>query len=383
MSPKLYFLQVAGFITVAMSTLIACNETGNSGDGLKTVLPPKPEPKGYVCYRTTGEIIPDGNLTEADWMAAPWTDDFVDIEGKAKPEPRFKTHARMLWDSTCLYIAAQLEEPHLWARLRQRDTIIFYDHDFEVFIDPDGDTHGYYELEVNAFGTAWDLLLPKPYRDGGPAINSWDIQGLKVGISHQGTINDPGDIDTGWTVELALPLDVLREYSGSASTPVAGDQWRINFSRVEWRTVVTDGSYRKEIDPATGKSYPEDNWVWSPQGRINMHMPEMWGYIQFSALSCGTGTEPFRMDPDRDIKWALRTVYYSQAEYLKQHQRFAKSISSLGLTQADFPVGTGIPKLKATERTFEAWIPAVGSSDPWSVREDGRLLKRLPVLAGT
>ena len=371
-----------GFTAAILSALISCSQTGKPSGGLPTVLPPRPEPKGYVCYRTTGEIIPDGNLTEADWIAAPWTDYFMDIEGKGKPVPRFKTHAKMLWDSSFLYIAAQLEEPHLWARLKQRDTVIFYDHDFEVFIDPDGDTHGYYELEVNALGTAWDLLLPKPYRDGGPAINSWDIRGLKVGIGHQGTVNEPSDRDTGWTVELALPLDVLREYSGSATTPVPGDQWRINFSRVEWKTVVTGGSYQKETDPSTGKSYPEDNWVWSPQGRINMHMPEMWGYVQFSSLPCGTATEHFRQDPDLDIKWALRTVYYCQVEYLQQHQHFAKSIRSLGLSGEDFPLGIGMPELKATERTFEAWIPADEISDPWSVREDGRLQKRLPVLTG-
>jgi|GEM_PF-5265226 len=42
---------------------------------------------------------------------------------------------------------------------------VFYDNDFEVFIDPDGDTHRYYELEINAFGTEWDLFLDRPYRD--------------------------------------------------------------------------------------------------------------------------------------------------------------------------------------------------------------------------
>ena len=26
---------------------------------------------------------------------------------------------------------------------------------------------------------------------------------------------------------------------------------------------------------------PEDNWVWSPQGAINMHLPERWGRLRF------------------------------------------------------------------------------------------------------
>ena len=32
--------------------------------------------------------------------------------------------------------------------------MIFYDNDFEVFLDPNGDTHEYYELEINALGTS-------------------------------------------------------------------------------------------------------------------------------------------------------------------------------------------------------------------------------------
>ena len=33
-----------------------------------------------------------------------------------------------------------------------------------MFIDPDGDSWLYYELEVNARGHTWDLLLARPYR---------------------------------------------------------------------------------------------------------------------------------------------------------------------------------------------------------------------------
>src|SRR3712207_6853585 len=36
-------------------------------------------------------------------------------------------------------------------RSRQHDAIIYHDNDFEVFIDPDNDTHQYFEIEVNAY----------------------------------------------------------------------------------------------------------------------------------------------------------------------------------------------------------------------------------------
>ena len=124
--------------------------------GAKVELAP---PKGYVCYRASRPPVIDGKLDEPAWRSAPWTDHFVDIEGDFKPPPRFKTRVKMLWDHLHFYIGAELEEPHVWATLTQRDSVIFHDNDFEVFIDPDGDNHNYYELEINALNSVWDLRL--------------------------------------------------------------------------------------------------------------------------------------------------------------------------------------------------------------------------------
>ncbi len=57
-----------------------------------------------------------------------------------------------------------MEEPRPWAELTLHDSVIYKENDFEVFIDPDGDNHNYYEIEINALGTVWDLFLAKPYR---------------------------------------------------------------------------------------------------------------------------------------------------------------------------------------------------------------------------
>ena len=175
-------------------------------------------PRHYVAYRTTAPIRIDGRLDDSGWGVSPWTETFVDIEGDRRPRPRLATRAKMLWDDNWFYIAAEMEEPDVWATLTERDSVIFRDNDFELFIDPDGDTHAYYELEVNALGTPWDLMLIKPYRDGGPAINGWNIDGLQVGVHVNGTLNRPGDRDQGWTVELALPWKILKEAANRSAT---------------------------------------------------------------------------------------------------------------------------------------------------------------------
>ena len=91
------------------------------------------------------------------------------------------------------------------------------------------------------------------------------VPGLRKAIHVGGTLNDPSDTDRGWTVELALPWADLAEYAGRPVPPEDGDQWRVNFSRVEWD--VTGGKRRVHKVPDT----PEHNWVWSPQGVVDMH----------------------------------------------------------------------------------------------------------------
>jgi hypothetical protein len=361
---------------------ISCSNTdATNTESITNNFPSKPNPKGYVCFRSDSPIVIDGILNEPGWESAPWTDDFVDIEGDAKPKPTHRTRAKMLWDNENLYIGAVLDDPHVWARLKQRDTVIFYDNDFEVFIDPDGDTHAYYELEVNALGTAWDLLLIKPYRDGGPPVNGWDIAGLKVGIHIDGSLNNPNDTDKGWSVEIVLPLSALSECAKGARLPVAGDQWRLGFSRVQWRTLIENGNYVKEINKETGKPYPENNWVWSPQGRINMHMPEMWGIVQFSSIASGKGQEAFQSDPDLDVKWALRMVYYAEFDYFEKHNKYSSSLSEIGINPDDFPKGIAIPVIKATETTFECYLPSFDGDSKWIIYQDSRMVSREIVLS--
>ena len=70
--------------------------------------------------------------------------------------------------------------------------------------------------------------------------------------------------DHGWTVEIAYPWQAFQSRQEVPQSQ-AGTVWRCNFSRVESKA----GQPR------------EDNWVWSPQGVINMHVPEQWGYLHF------------------------------------------------------------------------------------------------------
>ena len=235
----------------------------------------------YVVNKTDNSIKIDGKASEMSWGSASWTDDFIDIEGLKLHLPALHTRIKMLWDNKYLYILAELEEPGIWCYYATRDQIVFHENDFEIFIDPDCDTENYFEFELNAQNTLFDLFLDKPYNKKGVADISWNARGFKSAVSMEGTLNDPTDIDKKWTVEVAIPFETL-ESKGIIPFPKEGSLWKIDFSRVEWNTTIVDGKYRKIINPRTGKFLSENNWVWKAIGQINMHIPEKWGTIQFS-----------------------------------------------------------------------------------------------------
>lgn len=327
-------------------------------------------PRQTVCYRTASPLTIDGKLDEGAWRAATWSERFIDIQGDRQPP--LSTRVKMLWDDEYFYIGAELEEPHIWATLTRRDSVIFHDNDFEVFIDPDGDTHAYYELEVNAFGTVWDLMLVQPYRDGGPAIHAWDIAGLRAAVDVRGTINRPGDRDEGWTVEIAMPWEILREATPGRKPPRAGDQWRVNFSRVQWQVDVKEGAYSKRLNTSTGKPLAEDNWVWSPQGAINMHMPERWGFVQFSDAAAGTRTTSFVEDRNERVKWALRRLYYRQREFRAAHGRYAAELQALNVANIKVDGLEFRPTMQVTDSLYE--IRAAGFDGAVvRLRQDGKV----------
>ncbi len=221
-------------------------------------------PLRYEVRHTSRAPVIDGQLDDMAWREAAWSSDFVDILGEDAPKPQYRTRVKLLWDDSCLYIAAELEEPNVHAALTEHDSVIFHDNDFELFVKPVLDPASYYEFEMNARNTTWDLFLNKPYRLGGKADNSWEAAGIRTAVHVDGTLNEPGDTDRGWTVEIALPLTAFASRQ-AVLLPVDGSAWRLNFSRVEW----LPGHAR------------EENWVWSPQGVVDMHVPERWGTLVF------------------------------------------------------------------------------------------------------
>ena len=314
-------------------------------------------PKTYVAYRNFDrDLVVDGRLDDAAWQEVGFTDDFVDIS--TGTTPRLRTNVKMRFDDDFLYVGARLQETMLAANITYTchcndepgDQVVFHDNDFEIFVDADGSTHQYKEYEMNAAnmnGTSatWDLLLDKTYTDGGNenssrvyGANGWDDmvprdRGHCMTFS-DGVLNDPQHRPTFWSAEVALPLKKLAELTSAAGERVgSGKVWRINFSRVEWAlNISADGkSYLKypscQSCPDPGGDH-EDNWVWSPQGAIAMHQPEMWGWLQFS--DDGVNATAPAVNPEWPVRSAAMIAYYAQMAYRGANNgSYARSVRDL------------------------------------------------------
>ncbi|WP_114938997.1 carbohydrate-binding family 9-like protein [Mucilaginibacter endophyticus] len=323
-------------------------------------------PYSYVAKHVKQPPVIDGDVEDAVWQQAQWTQDFQDIEGRLKPAPPLQTNVKMLWDDSYLYVAARIKDPHVWATLTHHDDIIYLDNDFELFIDPNNSTHKYFEIEVNALNTIFDLFLTKPYRNGGAAVTGWDTHGLRSAVKVQGTLNSPSDTDKGWTVEMAIPFKAIAGGFNRAKIK-DGTMWRINFSRVEYDTKVQNGKYVK-LQDNNGKDLPEHNWVWSNQGLINMHYPERWGYLLFTERD----DAKFEMPYSEEQKKHLWLVYYKQKQWFKDHHEYLSSLKDLGIENKVTVTGNANElKLEATPHQFIAYITDTKTNATYSIDQDG------------
>lgn len=283
--------------------------------------------KQHIAYQTTSEIIIDGKADEASWQLARWSDYFIDILGEKAADSSIQTRYKILWDKDFLYIFAELQEPHIWTYHINSQQTISNENDFEIFIDPDNDTHDYFEFEINAQNMLTDRFLPKARRNGGQAVWDWNIRNFKSAVSLSGTINNPADIDNKWTIEVAIPFRSLTN-TDEYKVPYDGDFWKINFARVQWNVLITNGMYQK---PPNGKF--KYNWVWSPQYADNMHHPEQWGLVHFSSAEVGTIDVTPKIPIAEKYGNYLWFLYYKQMVYKKENLQYAQTLSKLGLAQ--------------------------------------------------
>jgi Carbohydrate family 9 binding domain-like len=242
---KLFFLLSAGVLLIMITAV-----TGFAS--------PKPATRHYVVKRTANPVFADGKLDEPAWQKCVR----IKLEDKNGGPTKQATYAMMVRDDRFLYIAFDCEDDHIWGTLTQHDDPIYNEEVVEIFIDADSDGDTYVEFEVSPLGVFFDgyLLNREGERD---LILAWNSKLDKWGVQLKGTVNDPSDTDTGWTVEYAIALEDI--VTGPNTPPKAGDKWRLNLYRID----------RPEGARSEGSA-------WSPVSGGTFHDPDYFGEIEFS-----------------------------------------------------------------------------------------------------
>ena len=224
--------------------------------------------------------------------------------GTGAPAP-LATTAAVLWSETHLHVAFWAEEPTPVATLTERDDLLFFENDLELFIDG-GDA--YYELEFNALGTIYEVFFvwrdaagpgtrwdtprfsvhsPRVHSFGGdydrgtaqfwtgnhPRGTRWayldyDLPDLDLRVHVDGRVNDPATISRGWTAEVTIPWAGAL---GPRQRPVAAAQGR---------RYLGHALRPLPADRASGRQGAA-GWCAHPFGVADTHVPECFTQVRF------------------------------------------------------------------------------------------------------
>jgi hypothetical protein len=190
----------------------------------------KPMPM-YKVRRASGPVTIDGKDGEPDWKLAQASPTFEVAEGG--PKLAGSARARLLWDDKNLYAFVDVEDPDVHSQYKKQDDPLWKEDVVELFIDADRNRRGYVELQVNPRNAHFDAWFPVTRAKD--SHFEW-TSGMKSAVQVKGTIDQRGDHDKGWSVEIAIPLADVKGMDPAMKVnipPLPGDRWRLNLIRVD------------------------------------------------------------------------------------------------------------------------------------------------------
>lgn len=221
----------------------------------RTGLGPVPS---YQVRRASAPVVVDGKLNDAAWKNAgilelqfPWSE---------QTGAKQKTIARILWDDQFLYVGYECDDSDIVAHYLERDDPTYKDDAVEFFVNPDPSQTFYYGMEMNARAVLFDYFYAFPRL----LLKRLNLTGVQLATNIRGTLNQTGDKDQGWSLEVAVPW-VNYEELAKKLPPEAGSTWTANLNR--W-----DGT-----EPHRRLS------LWSDSGmdKPSPHNPERFGKLVF------------------------------------------------------------------------------------------------------
>lgn len=241
----------------------------------------EPPAKNFECRWAQAAPVIDGKLDDEAWKSAQLIDQFTLpwLQEKNRPA-KTATRARLVWDREFLYFAGDMDDSDLFADITEHDGKTWDNDVFELFFKPSADKPAYYEFQVNAAGTKFDMFIP----DRGP--NGFDFaKFLKADEFHidskvvlKGTLNQRQDKDKGWTVEGKLPWS---DFKMTGGRPDVDAVWKFALCRYDFSQEFKDG-------PELSTSAPLKS-----AKQANFHLTQDYASLKFVGPSKDNAARPF------------------------------------------------------------------------------------------
>ena len=256
-----HFSKIVIVCNVLLLSVVSCNVYAQKIEDSK-------ERPLFKVKKATAEIVVDGKMDEADWKKSTIRS-FDNVYLVEKPTDIQKTNFRMLWDDETIYLFYESEDKYITARETLRDGMPFFDDCAEFFVIPSpesGNAHICFEVNLNK--AVNDIVYVSDfYKGGGLPIKGYNPV-IKVGVQIKGTVNDNSDIDTGWSMEFAIPKEAFKGAERYFSLQ-EGTQWAFLALRQDRNEVEGERRVISTIFPVENVKDKD------------VHQPTMFGLLEF------------------------------------------------------------------------------------------------------
>ncbi|HNW58136.1 MAG TPA: carbohydrate-binding family 9-like protein [bacterium] len=217
------------------------------------------------CPRVARPLRLTGTLEDPLWKDAAAVHLVEAISGQPG---RFFTLLRAAWSEAALHIAFDCQDDYVWGDILEHDGPIYEQECVEIFINPSGCAHQYFEINVSPKNVVFDACILNHRTEEQPdapftGLPGWEAEGLRTAVALRGLPDRPG-MAAGWSAEYVIPFAAL--CGAPHQPPHPGDLWRVNFYRID--------------SPQPGH---QELFAWSPVLLGTFHRPWRFGYLRFEA----------------------------------------------------------------------------------------------------
>jgi hypothetical protein len=134
--------------------------------------------------------------------------------------PRLATSLAAYYDDDFLTVVFDADDDGIVATYLEHDEPLWQEDVVEIFIAPEG-LSPYFEIEVNPLGTTFDARIDSPdgVRSTMKTDQAWTCDGLVAALRR----------DDGRRVRIVIRIP----FQSLETRPKAGDEWRVNFFRID------------------------------------------------------------------------------------------------------------------------------------------------------